>query len=142
MYGSRVRAPEGSLRKPPLNRGGFFLLSGNYNWKNFRVINVSLYIWIVLITYYVTFRPDQVQIISKGEDYAGHYHSSGIRLEVELRFSEQGRARIIVRNPDDVVEDTEIRLPTTASLPLRIQANALIFSAVERHVEKTLSGDS
>ena len=24
MYGSRVRAPEGSLRKPPLHRGGFF----------------------------------------------------------------------------------------------------------------------
>ena len=88
------------------------------------------------------FRPDQVQIIAKGEDYAGHYHSSGIRLEVELRFSEQGRARIIVRNPDNVVEDTEFRLPTTASLPLRIQANALIFSAVERHVEKTLNGDS
>jgi hypothetical protein len=90
----------------------------------------------------LTFRPEQVQIISKGEDYAALYHSSGIRLEVELRFAAQGRARIIVKNPDEVIEDTEIRLPTTAALPLRIQANALIFSAVERHVEKTLDGHS
>ena len=86
------------------------------------------------------FKAQHVQIIAKGEHYAGYYNQDGIRLEVELRFANQGRARIIVRNPNMVIEDTEIRLPTTGSIPFKTQANALIFSAVQRHFEKIADG--
>lgn len=80
--------------------------------------------------------PNQVQIVPKGEQYSALYQKDGVRLVMELCFSKQGRARITVKNKNKVVEDNEIRLPTTNALSRQIQAKALIYSTLERHIEK------
>ena len=89
----------------------------------------------------MNFRPDLVQILEKGEDYTAKYSAHGLRIEVDLRFEVQGRTRIIVRNHETLVEDTELRMPTTNALTRKMQATALIMSAVQRNAEK-LSSES
>ena len=82
------------------------------------------------------FSPNQVQILPKGEQYSALYQKDGVSLVLELCFSKQGRARITVKNKNEVVEEVEIRLPTTNFLPRQIQVKALIYSTLERHIEK------
>ena len=82
------------------------------------------------------FSPNQVQIVPKGEQFSALYQNDRVLLGMELCFSKQGRARITVKNKNEVVEDVEIRLPTTKSLPRQVQAAALIYSTLERHIEK------
>ena len=82
------------------------------------------------------FLPNQVQIVPKGEQYSALYQKDGVSLVMELCFSKQGRARITVKNKNEVVEEVEIRLPTTNFLPRQIQVKALIYSTLERHIEK------
>ena len=84
----------------------------------------------------MTFSPNQVQIVPKGEQFSALYQNDGVRLGMELCFSKQGRARITVKNKNEVVEEVEIRLPTTNFLPRQIQVKALIYSTLERHIEK------
>jgi len=90
----------------------------------------------------LTFSPNQVQIVSKGEQFSALYQNDGVRLGMELCFSKQGRARITVKNKNEVVEDVEIRLPTTNSLPRQVQATALIYSTLERHIEKLAANNN
>ncbi len=59
------------------------------------------------------FSPNQVQIVPKGEQFSALYQKDGVSLVMELCFSKQGRARITVKNKNEVVENVEIRLPTT-----------------------------
>jgi hypothetical protein len=82
------------------------------------------------------FSPNQVQIVPKGEQFSALYQKDGVSLVIELCFSKQGRARITVKNKNEVVEEVEIRLPTTNFLPRQIQVKALIYSTLERHIEK------
>jgi hypothetical protein len=82
------------------------------------------------------FSPNQVQIVPKGEQFSALYQKDGVSLVLELCFSKQGRARITVKNKNEVVEEVEIRLPTTNFLPRQIQVKALIYSTLERHIEK------
>lgn len=82
------------------------------------------------------FSPNQVQILPKGEQYSALYQKDGVRLGMELCFSKQGRARITLKNKNEVVENVEIRLPTTNALSRQIQVEALIYSTLERHIEK------
>ena len=82
------------------------------------------------------FSPNQVQILPKGEQYSALYQKDGVSLVLELCFSKQGRARITVKNKNEVVEEVEIRLPTTNFLPRQNQVKALIYSTLERHIEK------
>lgn len=72
----------------------------------------------------------------KGEQFSALYQKDGVSLVIELCFSKQGRARITVKNKNEVVEEVEIRLPTTNFLPRQIQVKALIYSTLERHIEK------
>ena len=88
------------------------------------------------------FLPYQVQIEPKGEQYSALYQKDRVSLVMELCFSKQGRARIIVKNKNEVVEDVEIRLPTTNSLPRQVQATALIYSTLERHIEKLAANNN
>lgn len=90
----------------------------------------------------MTFSPNQVQIVPKGEQFSALYQNDGVCLGMELCFSKQGRARIIVKNKNEVVEDVEIRLPTTNSLPRQVQATALIYSTLERHIEKLAANNN
>ena len=90
----------------------------------------------------MTFSPNQVQIVPKGEQFSALYQNDGVSLGMELCFSKQGRARIIVKNKNEVVEDVEIRLPTTNSLPRQVQATALIYSTLERHIEKLAANNN
>jgi hypothetical protein len=87
----------------------------------------------------VSFRPDLVQILEKGEDYTAKYSLKDVRIEVDLRFEAQGRTRVIVREHDTLLEDIELRMPTTNALTRKMQATALIMSAVQRNVEKLAS---
>ena len=87
----------------------------------------------------MNFRPDLVQILEKGEDFTALYSANGMRIEVDLRFEVQGRTRVIVRNYDTLLEDIELRMPTTNALTQKMQATALIMSAVQRNVEKLAS---
>ena len=90
----------------------------------------------------MTFSPNQVQIVPKGEQFSALYQNDGVCLGMELCFSKQGRARITVKNENEVVEDVEIRLPTTNSLPRQVQATALIYSTLERHIEKLAANNN
>ena len=82
------------------------------------------------------FSPNQVKIESQGEQYSALYQNDRVYLDMEVCLSKQGRARITVKNKNAVVERLEIRLPTTNALPRQVQARALIFSTLERHIEK------
>ena len=82
------------------------------------------------------FSPNQVKIESQGEQYSALYQNDRVYLDMELCFSKQGRARITLKNKNEVVEEVEIRLPTTNFLPRQIQVKALIYSTLERHIEK------
>jgi hypothetical protein len=86
--------------------------------------------------------PNQVQIVLKGEQYSALYQKDGVSLVMELCFSKQGRARITVKNKNEVVENVEIRLPTTNALSRQIQAKALIYSTLERHIEKLAANNT
>ena len=90
----------------------------------------------------MTFSPNQVQIVPKGEQFSALYQNDGVCLGMELCFSKQGRARITVKNKNEVVEDVEIRLPTTNSLPRQVQATSLIYSTLERHIEKLAANNN
>ena len=90
----------------------------------------------------MTFSPNQVQIVPKGEQFSALYQNDRVLLGMELCFSKQGRARITVKNKNEVVEDVEIRLPTTKSLPRQVQATALIYSTLERHIEKLAANNN
>ena len=81
----------------------------------------------------MSFVPSNVNIIDKGEHYAGRYIQDGLRIEVELRFHEQGRVRLIVQVNAKVEEDIELRMPTTNAMSTKMHATALIMSAVQRH---------
>ena len=86
--------------------------------------------------------PNQVQIVPKGEQYSALYQKDGVSLVMELCFSKQGRARITVKNKNEVVENVEIRLPTTNALSRQIQAKALIYSTLESHIEKLAANNT
>ena len=88
------------------------------------------------------FLPYQVQIEPKGEQYSAQYQKDGVSLDMELCFSKQGRARITVQNKKEVVKDVGIRLPTTNSLPRQAQATTLIYSTLERHIEKLAANNN
>ena len=81
----------------------------------------------------MSFHPANVTILDKGEHYTGFYHEDGTRIEVELRFHEQGRVRLLVHVDGSLVEDTELRMPTTHAMTTKMHATALIMSAVQRH---------
>ena len=82
------------------------------------------------------FSPNQVKIESQGEQYSALYQNDRVYLDMEVCLSNQGRARITLKNKNEVVENVEIRLPTTNALSRQIQAKALIYSTLERHIEK------
>ena len=88
------------------------------------------------------FSPNQVEIVSKGEQYSALYHKDGVRLDMILCFSKQSRALITVKSIGRVLENLEIRLPTTNALSRQAQASALIYSTLERHVEKLATNDN
>jgi hypothetical protein len=81
------------------------------------------------------FNPESIQILEKGEHYTAVYPAAQGRIEVELRFTGPGRVRLIVSDGMNILEDTELRLPTTNSMSTKMHAKALIMSATVRHLE-------
>ena len=88
------------------------------------------------------FLPYQVRIEPQGEKYSAQYQKDGVSLDMELCFSKQVRERITVQNKKEVLKDVGIRLPTTKSLPSQAQATTLIYSTLERHIEKLAANNN
>jgi len=79
------------------------------------------------------FSPNQVKILDEGGSYFGSCIFDDSSVEVKLHFHQRGRARLMVLVNDELAEDIELRMPTTQSMNLKMQATALIMSAIDRH---------
>jgi len=79
------------------------------------------------------FSSNKVKILEQGGSYIGSYIFDDSSVEVKLHFHQQGRVRLMVLVNDNLAEDIELRMPTTQSMNPKMQATALIMSAIDRH---------
>ena len=81
-----------------------------------------------------TFNPTRVVVKDLGDHFLGTYNLNNTSIEVDLHFHEQGRVKLTVINNSEIIEDFELRMPTTNALTKDMQATALIMSAIERQL--------